>query len=1657
MKRSFLLVRSTLFVLLAIVLLWPVQSVAASGGGLTVTPITWNVVGLDSNNVNVGPNDFPVGARICNYSGSNLTDVQPAFVWDSSNLYIDLRSGSLGNGVTVPQISINNNTCYDMYFEVTVQRNISAYNATRRYHITATSVAEGGTVYSSITPREIYVEHLISQNRNGVTDVKLNGMSVAAGGTMTLMVGNTYTIEMDGFTATQGYNQLESFINFPNTIFQVESVASTYTSNTLPVPLDRLYADACGWENDPTSPNYRTCVGGDYKAGGTVTNTYTVKIISGAGTTQTLNTLLYDFSGSSYHYNSDFSASTRYASIVSASITKSFNPKTIAPNGTSTMTYTISNPGSDALSGVNFTDNPFPSGLALSSSPTVSYVGCGSPTPVAGSLTGGATSLSFTDITIAAFGTCTITVDYVTASSAITYVNTTQDLFINGISGANNSGFNTGSTGSDTLTVSSPAPACTTQTIAEWTIPSTATSPPDNGSGVPTNGSGTAAGNGSGVTYGIDTTSYASVPAVAWYGAKIPKLEDDTVNFSFTLNTSGYTNIKWYFSAGRSDKNSANTFKLFYTPSGGSLTAIGSANTFSGGDLNVAPTLNPYAISVPDAAASSSTVFEVVPYNASNVGLDNQFDLVDIKFTGCGTPPNPPELSKSFSLTSIPETTTSTLTFHITNPNSGSSLSNVSFSDTLPSGLVINTPSSGLTTPSCTSGTLTGQTITAAPGTSTINMSGGTLSAGAVCSFSVNILGNTSGQYENISGNISATESGTNTTSTGYGIASLTVIAPPMLVKSFSPDSIFTHGTSTLTFTITNPNNFSGGSLSGIGFTDTLPGAGALTTSNGTFSPPSHDPTDINPACNGSLTVTGGNSLTYSGGSLAANASCSFFVTVTGNTASPLGGYVNTTSVVTSTEGGNGNTASGSLVVADQTAAIDLNKQVSTDGTNWYKYVTQTVGGNIYYRFGVYNSGYVNFSSISVTDTDLLPVGLDSSTCVWKDSLGSAFSFPLVPGDTAYCVLGPLTGGAVVGTHTNTAQAQGIYDDGSTIDSTQNSATYLGVGPSLGLTKDDGVTSVNAGGTTTYTLTVSNTGTAATSGTITVVDVLPTGLSITGGAVALGGTNAADWSCTASGQVITCTSSTAIAAAANSSFSFTVNVAANASGTLTNPAQVGGGGDPNAPTPTSTTAGECTATDTPHKGCAVDSDTANSPSISVDKTISTINFSSPSVLDITYSIVVHNTGQVNLSNIQVTDDLTTVYPSPASFTVVSETAIGLTTNSAYNGIPSNDLLLMGTDTLNSGSSGTITLEVKVNMGGKPTTYTNTANASGTPPTGPSVTASSSVTTAEFADPAVAKTANPSNASVGDPVIFTITVTNNGTQSANNVKVTDDVPTNFSIDTNGVTSIDQNNLPRGTVTVNTATNHVEDDLGTLATTDVITITIKTHVISSLSNGVTNTANLTTTSSPEPPQNDISSITVNPPSSGGGNGGKGGTSGVSLLPSTGFAPSVVTPLSIQPADKVYSTYGDVWLEIPKLKVQIPIVGVPKANGTWDVTWLGNQAGWLQGSAFPSWNGNSVLTGHVYMSNGLPGPFVSLRQLNWGDQIILHVYGEKYVYQVRANVSVTPSNLSPLQHKDAPWVTLITCEGYDQSNNSYSYRVAVQAMLIGANQEDLGLRAK
>jgi large repetitive protein len=81
-------------------------------------------------------------------------------------------------------------------------------------------------------------------------------------------------------------------------------------------------------------------------------------------------------------------------------------------------------------------------------------------------------------------------------------------------------------------------------------------------------------------------------------------------------------------------------------------------------------------------------------------------------------------------------------------------------------------------------------------------------------------------------------------------------------------------------------------------------------------------------------------------------------------------------------------------------------------------------------------------------------------------------------------------------------------------------------------------------------------------------------------------------------------------------------------------------------------------------------------------------------------------------------------------------------------------------------------------------------------------------------------------------------------------------------------------------------------------------------------------------------------------------------------------------------------------------------------------------------------------------LPGPFVNLSRLKYGDKIIVHAYGQTFMYEVRANVVVEPNDTSIFRHEEKSWLTLVTCKEYDEKTNSYRKRVVVRAVLISVS---------
>ncbi|MCJ7512385.1 MAG: sortase, partial [Anaerolineales bacterium] len=172
-------------------------------------------------------------------------------------------------------------------------------------------------------------------------------------------------------------------------------------------------------------------------------------------------------------------------------------------------------------------------------------------------------------------------------------------------------------------------------------------------------------------------------------------------------------------------------------------------------------------------------------------------------------------------------------------------------------------------------------------------------------------------------------------------------------------------------------------------------------------------------------------------------------------------------------------------------------------------------------------------------------------------------------------------------------------------------------------------------------------------------------------------------------------------------------------------------------------------------------------------------------------------------------------------------------------------------------------------------------------------------------------------------------------------------------------------------------------------------------------------------------------------------------IPALPGTGYAPGRVTELPSAPSSQPYEDLGDLVLEIPSLGVRVPIVGVPSGDEGWDLTWLWNQAGHLEGTAYPGWDGNSALTAHVYRPDGRPGPFVRLDELGWDDPVIVHANGQRYEYRVRQVERVVPGNLSALRHESQPWLTLLTCQGYDEIQDKYLWRLAVRAVLVDVSR--------
>jgi uncharacterized repeat protein (TIGR01451 family) len=778
----------------------------------------------------------------------------------------------------------------------------------------------------------------------------------------------------------------------------------------------------------------------------------------------------------------------------------------------------------------------------------------------------------------------------------------------------------------------------------------------------------------------------------------------------------------------------------------------------------------------PELFTGTALGIQMINNQGTGSGNDHAFD--DVKLLDVT-----PQLDKSFNPVSAQVGGTSTLTFTITNTSDLLAKSGWSLTDTLPAGLTLATPSAKATT--CPAGT-----VIAPDGGTTVGVAGGALNAGqASCTVTVNVTSAAAGTYTNDASDITAS-AGLNPP----GSSTITFTNAPTigLTKSVSPTWFSAAGqTLAYSFLVSNPSSVT---LSAIIVHDTgLPGlstiacpdpalaAGASETCTATYlttqqdvnagsvsntatatgtppagpavtSPPSAItvPALVPPSITLEKSATPG-SFTAAGQVIAfdylvTNTSpvALSAITVTDTTLRGLppvncpvptlgpgdsehctAGYVTTVADVAAGSVTNVATAQGDppgstvpVVSAPSSVTVPFmpNPSLALVKTP-NQYTFDTAGQVITYSYAVTNTGNVTLTGVHVADQTTGTGTLSAIDCP---------TATLIPTGRETCTATYTITAADVhaGTVTDTATTEGL-PPGATVpvDSNQSTVTLSNTAsPALTLDKTADPTSVtSAGDTVDYSFVIAN------SGNVPVSDI---------------SVNEASFSGSGTLSAIDCPDS-ALAPTASETCTATYDVteADLEAGTVLNTAVA--------------------------TGTAPDGDTVTSgPSSAVVATganpgITLVKSAAPSTFDaagqtIRYSLLVSNTGNVTLTDITVTDD---------DFSSTGEGDLGPLAVAC----PSDVLAPKHNMTC---TADYVVTQADLDAGGS---LANTANVSGTDPSGGTESAASTTVVRAVQAPALTldKTADPTSVtSAGDTVNYSFVIANSGNVTVTGISVDD---------------------------------------------------------------------------------------------------------------------------------------------------------------------------------------------------------------------------------------------------------------------------------------------
>ncbi|HJU40254.1 MAG TPA: hypothetical protein VJ724_11825, partial [Tahibacter sp.] len=530
-------------------------------------------------------------------------------------------------------------------------------------------------------------------------------------------------------------------------------------------------------------------------------------------------------------------------------------------------------------------------------------------------------------------------------------------------------------------------------------------------------------------------------------------------------------------------------------------------------------------------------------------------------------------------------------------------------------------------------------------------------------------------------------------------------------------------------YTLTATNTGTAATTAGAVVTDTVPATLTLGT--------------MPPGCENSGQVV---TCTIAAG-LAIGASSAFVIPVT-PTAAASGTTVTNTATVS---GGGDATCPAETARCESTTNTPVNAPqltlVKSAPTSF------VVGVASAYTLTVTNTGTAaTTAAATVTDTvpasltlGTMPAGCAASGQVVTCTIAAGLA---VNDDVAFVIPVTPTAAANGTTVTNTATVSGGGDPTCPADATHCASTVNTPvdAPQLTIVKTASAANFVVGVAASYTLTVTNTGTAATTADASVSDTVPASLTL--------GTMPAN--CANSGQVVTCTIPAGLAIGASASFVIPVTPTAAANGTtVTNTATVSGGGDATCPAD----ATRCSSTtNTP----------VNAPQLTIVKTASAANF----VVGVpaSYTLTVTNSGSA-----ATTADATVGDTVPASLALGTMPA-----GCAANGQVVTCTIPAG---LAIGASASFVIPVAPTPAANGTTVTNTATVSGGGTQCPAAANCSSTVDVPVNAPqlTIAKTASASNFVVGVPASYTLTATNTGSAATTaDASISDTVPASLTL-------------------------------------------------------------------------------------------------------------------------------------------------------------------------------------------------------------------------------------------------------------------------------------